>query len=224
MTRSVLAVTAMAVALLAGAALLLWAASAALAQTQAQSQPQRPTRSRRSRNSPGSSSSSRTPSRTSTSGSRRSTAVGRPLDRCRTRPQGDRGAARARRHGARRGLRQWRRVPARRARRSRMPARSCGRCEQDTRFRPEERQFLTEQWRRLRDRDRARHRGAGDRAQGIRRAAARRCRRMRTSSTSSCRSAQAQKALEVIQRLTQDIREASDQLKKLIGGIKPPGA
>ena len=35
---------------------------------------------------------------------------------------------------------------------------------------------------------------------------------------------QAQKALEVIQRLTQDIREANDQLKRLIGGIKPPGA
>ena len=35
---------------------------------------------------------------------------------------------------------------------------------------------------------------------------------------------QAQKALEVIQRLTQDIRDASDQLKKLIGGIRPPGA
>ena len=35
---------------------------------------------------------------------------------------------------------------------------------------------------------------------------------------------QAQKALDVIRRLTQDIREASDQLKKLIGGIKPPGA
>ena len=35
---------------------------------------------------------------------------------------------------------------------------------------------------------------------------------------------QAQKALEVIHRLTQDIREANDQLKKLIGGIKPPGA
>jgi hypothetical protein len=35
---------------------------------------------------------------------------------------------------------------------------------------------------------------------------------------------QAQKALEVIRRLTQDIRDASDQLKKLIGGIKPPGA
>ena len=35
---------------------------------------------------------------------------------------------------------------------------------------------------------------------------------------------QAQKALEVIQRLTQDIRQANDQLKRLIGGIKPPGA
>ena len=30
--------------------------------------------------------------------------------------------------------------------------------------------------------------------------------------------------IEVIQRLTKDIREASDQLKRLIGGIKPPGA
>src|SRR4029078_2300355 len=35
---------------------------------------------------------------------------------------------------------------------------------------------------------------------------------------------QAQKALEVIRSLTKDIREASDSLKKLIGGIKPPGA
>jgi len=35
---------------------------------------------------------------------------------------------------------------------------------------------------------------------------------------------QAEKALEVIRSLTRDIRDASNQLNKLIGGIKPPGA
>jgi hypothetical protein len=35
---------------------------------------------------------------------------------------------------------------------------------------------------------------------------------------------QAQKALDVIRQLTRDIRDASSQLNKLIGGIKPPGA
>ena len=35
---------------------------------------------------------------------------------------------------------------------------------------------------------------------------------------------QAEKALEVIRHLTRDIRDASTQLNKLIGGIKPPGA
>jgi hypothetical protein len=35
---------------------------------------------------------------------------------------------------------------------------------------------------------------------------------------------QAQKALEVIRSLTHDIRDASSQLNRLIGGIKPPGA
>jgi hypothetical protein len=35
---------------------------------------------------------------------------------------------------------------------------------------------------------------------------------------------QAEKALEVIRGLTQNIRDASSQLNKLIGAIKPPGA
>ena len=34
---------------------------------------------------------------------------------------------------------------------------------------------------------------------------------------------QAEKAIEVIRHLTRDIRDASTQLNKLIGGIKPPG-
>jgi hypothetical protein len=35
---------------------------------------------------------------------------------------------------------------------------------------------------------------------------------------------QAQKVVDVIRQLTRDIRGASDQLQRLIGGIKPPGA
>jgi hypothetical protein len=35
---------------------------------------------------------------------------------------------------------------------------------------------------------------------------------------------QAERALEVIRSLSHDIRDASNQLNKLIGGIKPPGA
>ncbi len=35
---------------------------------------------------------------------------------------------------------------------------------------------------------------------------------------------QAEKALDVICHLTQSIRAASNQLNKLIGSIKPPGA
>ena len=35
---------------------------------------------------------------------------------------------------------------------------------------------------------------------------------------------QAQKVIDVIHQLTRDIRGASDQLQRLIGGIKPPGA
>ena len=35
---------------------------------------------------------------------------------------------------------------------------------------------------------------------------------------------QAERALEVIRSLSHDIRDASNQLNKLIGGIRPPGA
>lgn len=95
--------------------------------------------------------------------------------------------------------------------------------EQDNRFRPEERQFLTEQWRRLRaETERATEELSAARKEFVD--------LLRTLQTNEdfvdelVQIRQAQKALEVIQRLTQDIREASDQLKRLIGGIKPPGA
>ena len=94
--------------------------------------------------------------------------------------------------------------------------------ERDQRFKPEERQFLTEQWRRLR--------GETERATEELAAARREfAELLRTLQSNEdfidelVQLRQAQKALDVIQRLTHDIREASDQLKKLIGGIKPPG-
>jgi DNA repair exonuclease SbcCD ATPase subunit len=95
--------------------------------------------------------------------------------------------------------------------------------EQETRFKPEEKQFLIDQWRRLRDET--------DRASEELGAARREFTELLRTLQSNedfidelVQIRQAQKALEVIQRLTKDIREASDQLKRLIGGIKPPGA
>jgi DNA repair exonuclease SbcCD ATPase subunit len=95
--------------------------------------------------------------------------------------------------------------------------------EQDPRFRPEERAFLTEQWRRLRaDTERA-----NDELAAARKEFADLLRTLQANEDfvdELVQIRQAQKALEVIQRLTQDIRQANDQLKRLIGGIKPPGA
>ena len=95
--------------------------------------------------------------------------------------------------------------------------------EQETRFRPEEKQFLMDQWRRLKDEtERATEELGTARREFVE--------LLRTLQSNEdfvdelIQIRQAQKALEVIRRLTQDIREASDQLKKLIGGIKPPGA
>jgi len=95
--------------------------------------------------------------------------------------------------------------------------------EQDTRFRPEERQYLTEQWRRLR----AETERATEELSAARKEFADLLRTLQANEDfidELIQIRQAQKALEVIQRLTHDIREASDQLKRLIGGIKPPGA
>jgi chromosome segregation ATPase len=95
--------------------------------------------------------------------------------------------------------------------------------EQDQRFRPEERQFLTEQWRRLHIETQR----ATEELGAARREFAELLRVLQSNEDfidELVQLRQAQKALEVIQRLTHDIREASDQLKKLIGGIKPPGA
>ena len=94
--------------------------------------------------------------------------------------------------------------------------------EQDTRFKPEEKQFLIEQWRRLREETERATEELGNARKEF-------TELLRTLQSNEdfidelMQVRQAQKALEVIQRLTRDIREASDQLKKLIGAIKPPG-
>ena len=94
---------------------------------------------------------------------------------------------------------------------------------QNTRFRPEERQYLIDQWRRIGDQTESATKELDDaRAQfaGL----------LKTLQENEdfigelLEIRQAEKALEVIRHLTQDIRNASTQLNKLIGGIKPPGA
>jgi DNA repair exonuclease SbcCD ATPase subunit len=95
--------------------------------------------------------------------------------------------------------------------------------QHDTRFKPEERQFLTEQWRRLAVETET----AADELGAARRQFSDLLRQLQANEDfidELIQIRQAQKALEVIRRLTGDIRDASDQLKKLIGGIKPPGA
>jgi len=97
------------------------------------------------------------------------------------------------------------------------------RLAQETRFKPEERQYLLDQWRKLeletssatKELDDARAQFAG---------------LLQTLQTNEdfigelLEIRQAEKALEVIRNLTHDIRDASTHLNKLIGGIKPPGA
>jgi chromosome segregation ATPase len=94
---------------------------------------------------------------------------------------------------------------------------------QDTRYKPEERQFLIDQWRRLQDQTESATKELDD-------ARAQFARLLQTLQQNEdfigelLEIRQAEKALEVIRNLTHDIRDASAQLNKLIGGIKPPGA
>jgi DNA repair exonuclease SbcCD ATPase subunit len=94
---------------------------------------------------------------------------------------------------------------------------------QETRFKPEERQYLIDQWRKLEAQTESATKELDDaRAQfvGL----------LQTLQDNEdfigelLEIQQAEKALEVIRSLTRDIRDASTQLNKLIGGVKPPGA
>jgi DNA repair exonuclease SbcCD ATPase subunit len=95
--------------------------------------------------------------------------------------------------------------------------------EQDTRFKPEERNFLVEQWRKLRDDTERANQELG----GARTRFAELLRTLQANEDfidELVQIRQAQKVIEVIHQLTRDIRGASDQLQRLIGSIKPPGA
>ena len=95
--------------------------------------------------------------------------------------------------------------------------------EQDNRFKQEEKNFLIEQWRRLRDdTERA--------TQELGSARSRFAELLRTLQANEdfidelVQIRQAQKVIDVIHQLTREIRGTSDQLQRLISGIKPPGA
>jgi DNA repair exonuclease SbcCD ATPase subunit len=95
--------------------------------------------------------------------------------------------------------------------------------EQETRYKPEDKAFLIERWRELR--------GATESAirelEGARKDFAELLRKLQTSEDfidELLQIREHQRALEVIHKLTDGIRDASDKLKKLLGAIKTPGA
>jgi peptidoglycan hydrolase CwlO-like protein len=93
---------------------------------------------------------------------------------------------------------------------------------QETRFRPEERQFLIDQWQRLQAQTESATKELDDaRAQFASLLQVLQSNEDFIDELVEIR--QAEKALDVIHHLTQNIRDASAQLNKLIGSIKPPG-
>jgi DNA repair exonuclease SbcCD ATPase subunit len=95
--------------------------------------------------------------------------------------------------------------------------------EQGARFKPEERDFLLDQWRKLvTETERA-----NDDLDSARKEFAELLRTLQTREDfidELMQIRRATEALNVIHNLTREIRDASDKLKALIGGIKPPGA
>ncbi len=93
----------------------------------------------------------------------------------------------------------------------------------ETRYKPEERLFLIDQWRKLETETQSANKELDDaRVQfsGLLQT----LQQNEDFISELLEIRQAEKALEVIRHLTADIRDASSQLNKLIGGIKPPGA
>jgi uncharacterized coiled-coil DUF342 family protein len=95
--------------------------------------------------------------------------------------------------------------------------------EQGARFKPDEKDFLLDQWRRLiTETERA-----NDDLDNARKEFADLLRTLQTREDfidELMQIRRATEALSVIRNLTREIRDASDKLKNLIGGIKPPGA
>jgi chromosome segregation ATPase len=93
---------------------------------------------------------------------------------------------------------------------------------QEQRFKPEERQFLVAQWQRLQAETEDAAKELGDaRAQFAALLQVLQSNEDFIDELVEIR--QAEKAVEVIRNLTKNIRDASAQLNKLIGSIKPPG-
>jgi len=94
---------------------------------------------------------------------------------------------------------------------------------QDSRFKPEERQYLIDQWRQLQTQTEAADKELGDaRSQFV--GLLQTLQQNEDFIGELLEIRQAERALAVIRSLTQNIRDASNQLNTLIGGIKPPGA
>jgi DNA repair exonuclease SbcCD ATPase subunit len=94
---------------------------------------------------------------------------------------------------------------------------------QDSRYKPEERQFLMDQWQQLQTQTEAATKELDDartKFAGLLQV----LQQNEDFIGELIEIRQAEKALEVIRSLSHDIRDASNQLNKLIGGIKPPGA
>jgi len=95
--------------------------------------------------------------------------------------------------------------------------------EADTRFKPEERQLLVDQWREL-------IRQTARAAEDLDKARAEFAELVRTLQTREdfidelLQIKRAAEAIKVMRQLTSDLRDASEKLKTLIGGIRPPGA
>ncbi|WP_146617650.1 hypothetical protein [Rhodoplanes serenus] len=94
--------------------------------------------------------------------------------------------------------------------------------EQDARFKPEEREFLLDQWRRLV----AETERATEDLESARKEFADLLRTLQTREDfidELMQVRRATEALAVMRNLTREIRDASSKLKSLIGGLKPPG-
>jgi chromosome segregation ATPase len=94
---------------------------------------------------------------------------------------------------------------------------------QDSRYKPEERQFLIDQWRQLQTQTEAATKELDD-ARAKFAGLLQILQQNEDFIGELIEIRQAERALEVIRNLSHDIRDASNQLNKLIGGIRPPGA
>jgi len=95
--------------------------------------------------------------------------------------------------------------------------------QQETRYKQEDRQFLLDRWRDLK----VATEGAIKELESARRDFAELLRKLQTSEDfidELLQIEEHQRALEVIHKLTDGIRDASDKLKKLLATIKTPGA